>query len=112
MCERGWPPGNPVSALVIAQLLLRPAVGRLEGRSGSPVYEQARLAGALPANDHREAYLQARYDEHGDVAPLDNQDSSALSAMVRANCLIRRPADAPALDPGAATDILRFAGRR
>jgi molybdopterin molybdotransferase len=101
-------PGNPVSALVIAQLLLRPAVGRLEGRSGAPAYEQARLACALPANGRREAFLRARCDEHGDVEPLDNQDSSALSALVRANCLIRRPADAPALEPGAVTDILRL----
>lgn len=104
-------PGNPVSALVIAHLLLQPAVGRLDGCGRVPVYQQARLGAALVANDYREGFLRGWCDAHGIVTPLDNQDSSALSALARANCLIRRPADAPASGPGDATEILRLAGR-
>lgn len=105
-------PGNPVSALVIAQLLLQPAVWQLEGCSHPPVYDRARLGCALVANDYREGFLRGWCDDQGVVTPLNNQDSSALSALARANCLIRRPADAPASAPGDATDVLRLAGRR
>lgn len=104
-------PGNPVSALVIAQLLLQPAVWRLEGRGQAPVYDRARLGCALAANDYREGFLRGWCDDQGVVTALDNQDSSALSALARANCLIRRPADAPASGPGDATEILRLARR-
>ena len=99
-------PGNPVSALVVARLLLAPAAARLSGRSAIPAFDQARLASDLPANGSRETYLRAGRDEEGRVAVLDNQDSSALSALVRADALIRRPVDAPAARAGDAIEIL------
>lgn len=104
-------PGNPVSALVIARLLLRPAMARLEGHAVETVFERADLGAALPANGPREAYLRARRDAAGRVVPLENQDSSALSALVQADCLIRRPVDADPAEPGDTADILPLDGR-
>ena len=104
-------PGNPVSALVIARLLLRPAMARLEGGAVETVFERAGLGAALEANGPRETYLRARRDEVGRAVPLDNQDSSALSALVRADCLVRRPVDAEPAGRGDPVDILPLDGR-
>ena len=104
-------PGNPVSALVMARLFLRPALARLGGSVANAVFAQAPLAVALEANDWRETYLRATRDEAGRAAPLSNQDSSALSALVQADCLIRRPAGASALAAGEPVEILPLLDR-
>ena len=104
-------PGNPVSALVIARLLLRPAVTRLNGAAATTLFETATLDADLSANDHRETYLRSSRTADGRVAPLSNQDSSALSALVRANCLIRRTINAKAARRGDLVEILTLDGR-
>jgi len=103
-------PGNPVSAFVIARLLLRPAAARLEGYAAATVFDRAELGAPLAANGPREAFLRARRDAAGRVVPLDNQDSSALSALVRSDCLVRRPIDAEPAVPGDMADILPLDG--
>lgn len=100
-------PGNPVSALVVARLFLRPALGALCGRAEPVVFTQAQLGSALPANGPRETYVRAVRDpKTGLIVELRNQDSSALSALVRADALIRRPIDAVAAAPGDWVEIL------
>lgn len=104
-------PGNPVSALVVARLLLLPAVARLNGQNKPPVFSHAICAVDLPGNDHRETYLRGQINGDGRVQPLNNQDSSALSALVRATCLIRRPIHADAIAPGDSVEILPLLNR-
>ncbi len=100
-------PGNPVSALVMARLLLRPALAVLCGRPESLEFTAAILGEDLAANGMRENFVRARIDRQtGRVHPLGNQDSSALSALVRADALIRREVEAPAAKAGEATQIL------
>lgn len=105
-------PGNPVSALVVARLLLLPALARLNGQNRTPVFSHAICAVDLPANDHRETYLRGQFNVDGRVEPLSNQDSSALSALVRATCLIRRPINAAATAPGDSVEILPLSDRK
>jgi len=98
-------PGNPASALVCAHLFLRTL---LTGQA--PAYVPARLAEPLPANGPREAFLRARA-HLGEVGALiasaaPNQDSALLTPFLWANCLIRRPAGAAPLAPGARVDIV------
>jgi molybdopterin molybdotransferase len=100
-------PGNPVSSLVIARLFLKSAIGALCGRSDLPVLQAAILGENLPANGTREVYIRAECDPlDGSVGPLKNQDSSALSALVRSTLLIRRCIDAPAARVGDRVEIL------
>jgi molybdopterin molybdotransferase len=40
------------------------------------------------------------------VAPLSSQDSALMADFARANCLIVRPPDAPALTRGARVTIM------
>jgi molybdopterin molybdotransferase len=106
-------PGNPVSTLVCAQIFLRPAIERMLGIAASDDdYDLAILGRALPANDQREDYLrcQLQRDEHGKLVawPFERQDSSMLSLMSSADCLlVRQPFDqARAL--GDSVRILHF----
>lgn len=97
-------PGNPASALVCAQLFLRPLM------SMSAETVSARLGMDLSANGPRETYLRAtaRLDEAGQLIaePLPSQDSSLLSPFLQANCLLRRTPDAPAATRGDIADVV------
>jgi molybdopterin molybdotransferase len=99
-------PGNPVSALVCALLFLRPAIQRLLGvpTAGEVPYVPALLGRDLPANDAREDFLRAALtrDENGRpvATPFPTQDSSMLSLLARAGCLVQRPPKAPAAQAG------------
>ena len=104
-------PGNPVSALICAQVFLVPMLNKLLG-----LVEELRpepdsvLGAALPANGIREHYMRARSEWREDgvrvVTPLPSQDSSLVAALARADCLIVRAPNAPALPQGAAVRIV------
>jgi len=72
----------------------------------------ARLAVPLAANDRRQDYLRAqtRHDRDGklEVVPFAHQDSSMLSLLAQADCLVIRPPLAPAAQPGDLVPILPF----
>jgi molybdopterin molybdotransferase len=115
---RGTPmlglPGNPVSSLVCALLFLKPALETMLGIARDTQAPQtARLAVALDANDRRQDYLRATMRLAGDgeieVEPFARQDSSMLSLLARADCLVVRPPLAPAARPGERVPIIRFA---
>lgn len=100
-------PGNPVSALVTARLFLKPAVEALTGQSMTSAMSTAILGVDLAANGAREIYIRAERDpDNATVAPLKKQDSSALSALVRSDMLIRRRIDAGPAKAGEIVEIL------
>ncbi len=100
-------PGNPVSALVMARLCLKPAMDRLLGTADPALFLSTQLGIDLPANGPRENMIRAQYDARtGHISPLANQDSSVLSALVASNALIRRPAEAPAASAGESVSFL------
>jgi molybdopterin molybdotransferase len=107
-------PGNPVSAYVCAILFLVPLIRRLAGRADvEPKLETARLGHDLPANDERTDYLRAVLAPGPDGIPVASaapvQDSSMLIPLARADCLLVRPAHAPAAKAGEACSIIRLA---
>ena len=106
-------PGNPVSAYVGAVLFLVPLLRRLAGRSDvEPEYEEARLGCELPANDERADYLRAALASGPGGIPLATpskvQDSSMLTPLAGADCLLMRPPHAPASKPGDKCSIIRL----
>ena len=104
-------PGNPVSTLVCGIIFLIPALQKMLGQSErESSLETAILAVDLAQNDQREDYLRARlsYDDSGTrmATPFSKQDSSMLSRLVQADCLLVRPPNAPAAKTGSAVEIL------
>lgn len=108
-------PGNPVSALVCAILFLRPAISRMLGLADVTAPESpARLAKDLGANNFREDYIRARLTRNGDgeliVEPFGIQDSSMMTTFAAADCLIKRPPDAPAAKAGEWVPVVDLGG--
>lgn len=108
-------PGNPVSALVCSTLFLRPAIEAMLGRTESHTPTATAILGCdLPENDSREDYMRAEasFDDSGRLIamPFPKQDSSMLSLMARADCLIVRPIRAPAVKAGNSVPIVVLTG--
>ena len=108
-------PGNPVSTLVCGLLFVKPAIERLLGLADSgTAVERARLKTALGANDRRQDYLRARLTRAADgtleVEPFRMQDSSMMSVLAAADCLVLRLPHAPPAEPGAWVEIIPLAG--
>ena len=105
-------PGNPVSTLLCAFLFLRPVLRLLQGlRFMEVVTETARLTVPLAANDARVEYMRAMLDykdHHLLVRPFSQQESHLLLSLSRAECLLIRPAYAPALGVGESVSIIRL----
>jgi len=115
---RGTPmiglPGNPVSTVVCSLLFLKPAIEKLSGiEPREPVLRKARLAAPLKANDRRQDYLRATLVRFADgtleVRPFSKQDSSMMSLLAAADCLIVRPPHAPAVIAGDPVDVMLLA---
>jgi molybdopterin molybdotransferase len=106
-------PGNPVSAYVCAVLFLVPLIRRLIGRADvEPRLEAALLGCDLPENDERADYLRATLAPGPDGIPVATaakmQDSSMLTPLAQADCLLVRAPHAPAAKAGSRCDILRL----
>lgn len=106
-------PGNPVSSMVCGLVFLRPAIRRLLGldTAAAEATGQASLGRALPANDRRQDYLRAELlERNGELVatPFKRQDSSILSLLSAARCLVIRKPHAPAAAAGERVEILRL----
>jgi molybdopterin molybdotransferase len=116
---RGTPmiglPGNPVSTMVCSMLFLIPAIEKLSGlEPKQPVLHKARLASPLKANDRRQDYLRATLTTLSDgtleAKPFGKQDSSMMSLLAEADCLIVRAPHAPAVIAGDPVDVMLLQG--
>ncbi len=103
-------PGNPSSALVCAELFLRPLVLALQGGDPQPRVLRARLAAPMPANGGRDHLMRASLVSSDDgalvVQAFTEQDSGMVGVFARADALLRRPAKAPASPAGEAVDVI------
>jgi molybdopterin molybdotransferase len=104
-------PGNPVSALVCSRVFLVPLIRRLAGLPDAEAgLGTARAAVPLDANGPRQHYMRATLhtgtDGTPEATPVRSQDSSLLSPLAVADCLLIRPPHAPAAPAGISVPIL------
>jgi len=106
-------PGNPASALVCAELFLRPLLAALTGRDPAPAMISAHLAAPLGANGPREHWMRASLsiDPQGRAiaSAFPDQDSSLVGVFSRADALVRRPVNAAAASAGDIVEVLPLA---
>lgn len=102
-------PGNPASALVCAELFLKPLLLAMQGAEPGPRLVGAKLSQPMPANGPREHWARGRLafrDGEMLAAPMSDQDSSLVTVFAQADVLIRRPAEAPAAPAGSVVEVL------
>lgn len=100
-------PGNPVSALVIAHLFLRPLLLKMLGADPATHLGRAICAANLPENGVRRDHIRARLED-GKITPLPVQDSAHLSVLAKANALLVRPANSPAVKAGEPVPYIKI----
>jgi molybdopterin molybdotransferase len=105
-------PGNPVSALVCAELFLKPLIRAMLGLPHEDAPLQAILGAGLPANDGRQDYIRAKLETAADgrltALPFGKQDSSMMRTYREAHCLIIRPPHAAQAEKGELVQFLRL----
>jgi molybdopterin molybdotransferase len=104
-------PGNPVSAIICAVQFLLPAIAVLSGlAAGAPPVVRVVSGGALVANDKRFDHLRATLTEDAQgravATAFEQQDSSMLATLARADALILRAPFAPAVPAGTMVDAI------
>ena len=98
-------PGNPVSAIVCTRVFLFPVIEKMLGLDGSGTgLTSGLLAAPLEANGPRQHYMRATLEQDANtqvrVRPVRSQDSSLLSPLSQADCLIVRMPGAAAAAAG------------
>lgn len=90
-------PGNPASALVCAQLFLKPLLYALTGRDGRSAitWGAATLTQDVGPNGPRETFVRAKVGQNQagqmHIAPEGGQDSAMVTPFLSANALLHRP---------------------
>lgn len=106
-------PGNPVSAMVCAELFARDVVAAMQGASsGGPPMQSARSLSAIPANGPREHYMRAIIHSGADGSLTTrvetDQDSSLVSILANAGGLVRRLPGALSTEAGEMVEVVRL----
>ena len=105
-------PGNPASALVCAELFLKPVIRAMLGADPQPRFLKARLQTPLKANGPRTHLMRVLLAQGDDgvlnVRPLADQDSSLVTVYAQADGLMRRPAGAAAAAAGDLVEVLQL----
>ena len=103
-------PGNPASAMVCAELFLKPFLAAMQGANTAIDIIPAKAAVAVAANGNREHWMRAQLAHAPDgsltATPLWDQDSSLVTVFASANALLRRRAGAAAASVGDPVVVL------
>jgi molybdopterin molybdotransferase len=106
-------PGNPVSTYVCGMIFLVPLLRALQGMNNPIPKPQAAVLGAdVWENDHRADYVRStsRLDDQGRrvVMPFlkKSQDSSYISVLTKADCLLLRAPHAAAAKAGDICQVI------
>lgn len=103
-------PGNPVSALICAEIFVVPLIRSMMALDPTfKPHQKARLQNQVPSNGPRQHYLRALQwmNEEGQqcVSSLEDQDSSLQATFSKASCLIVRVPHAESAQQGDLVDI-------
>jgi len=107
-------PGNPTSALVIARVLVAPALRKRMGLPAEPPRRiRARLAEPIRKKPDRLWFVHGvlRRGEELEVVPLPSHGAADLAAASRGECLIMAPRGLEGLPAGAAVDVVVWGWR-
>ena len=102
-------PGNPVSAMVVFGLIVRPAIYHLSGCTRIPTSAQvqATLARDIPSVAGREDYVPVRLqpsDDHTKAVPVFGK-SNLIFTLIRSDGIVKVPLDRSGLYEGETVNV-------
>lgn len=105
-------PGNPVSAMVVFDLVVRPTIYHLSGCKTAPSQSTARatLARDIPSVAGREDYVPVRLvgdDDHVSAEPVFGK-SNLIYTLVKSDGIVKVPLDESGLYAGEVVDVRLF----
>ncbi len=101
-------PGNPVSAFVTFQVLIRPFIRKCQGASHILPVARTMVAGfEWPRPTNRREFLRVRIGADGRLERYASQGSAVLTSCLWADGLVDNPADT-VIRPGDEVRYLRF----
>ena len=105
-------PGNPVSAMIVFDLLVRPTIHHLLGCPGPPPHSTAtaELSQDVPSVPGREDHVPVRLDGSGELRtaiPVFGK-SNLIFTLIRADGLVRVPLDRSGLYAGEEVEVKLF----
>jgi molybdopterin molybdotransferase len=107
-------PGNPSAASVGFEILIRPALRKMQGIAelDRPLTKAILTQNVKKENETRRLYLRARLEADTDgpyrVTPEPNQSSALLGALNRSNCLLIIPEGLGSFAAGEVVSCLRI----
>jgi molybdopterin molybdotransferase len=107
-------PGNPVSAMVTATVILRPALRQLTGHA-DPLWPRlgVPLASGLGPGGERRHLVRGNLQRNPlgflEVVPIAETDSSHSSSLAHADALIIQPEDSPGIEAGDIVEVIPLA---
>jgi molybdopterin molybdotransferase len=105
-------PGNPVSALVCFEVLVRPAIAALQGAVAVlPAFARGVLVSAVRRRQERDEFVRARAERVGEgveLHPVTGQESHMIVSAARADALVHVPRGDGELPAGAEVRYLRL----
>ena len=100
-------PGNPVSALVVFELMVRPAIRALLGLTGDGrIHVRAVLGERIAKDAPRRAFLRVTLSADLHARPAGGQGSSQLRPMAAANALLVVPEGLDAAEAGESYEAI------
>ncbi len=106
-------PGNPVSSYICSLIFVKAAIHKMLDRKDKIINESIGILGSdLKENDEREDYIRAKIkiskDNERIIYPHKIQDSSMLSILAKADCIIRRPPNSKKVNAGAKVSYIEL----
>lgn len=105
-------PGNPVSAMIVFNLLVKPVIYSMVGLDNPPVKPSvvAHITRDIPSQSGREDYIPVRLISENDTLSADPiwGKSNLIYTLVRADGLIKIPLDAGGLYAGSQVSVSLF----
>jgi len=107
-------PGNPVSALITFDVLVRPALLKIAGAPDNSIYQSA-IVGEQITSDGRRSYVRVKLqqqDSHWLAFLTGTQSSGALTSMVKADALLIIPEGITIVEKGTELPIKLLRNRQ
>lgn len=102
--------GNPFAAAATFELLARPVITRLQGKSAvSPQREAGILQNPFSKSSHSRRFIRARISDGKVYLPVggsETHSSGSLMSMIDCNCMIDIPANSSPLIPGQKVTVI------